>query len=39
MLRRWADLLLPSLLLLALAAVQAADPHLLAEARAAIFDS
>jgi adenylate cyclase len=37
--RRWADLLLPGLLLLALAAVQAADPRLLAEARAAIFDS
>jgi adenylate cyclase len=39
MLRRWADLLLPGLLLLALASVQAADPRLLAEARGAIFDS
>ncbi|HVG81624.1 MAG TPA: adenylate/guanylate cyclase domain-containing protein [Methylomirabilota bacterium] len=39
MLRRWADLLLPGLLILALAAVQAADPRLLAEARGAIFDS
>jgi adenylate cyclase len=39
MLRRWTDLLLPGLLLLALAAVQAADPRLLAEARWAVFDS
>ena len=39
MLRRWADLLVPGLLILALAAVQAADPRLLAEARGAIFDS
>jgi adenylate cyclase len=39
MLRRWADLLLPGLLLLALAAVQVADPRLLAEARGAVFDS
>ena len=37
--RRWTDLLLPGLLLLALAALQAGDSRLLAEARWAVFDS